>query len=81
MFGGFGGFETQRNQRDWGMYPTIISGAIGNLIDRVSRGAVFDFIFVHYHSFAFPVFNIADSNITIGAVIFACNHFFFKKSP
>jgi signal peptidase II len=59
----------------------IISGAIGNLIDRISRGAVFDFIFVHYQSFEFPVFNIADSNITIGVIVFICNYFFLRKSP
>ncbi len=33
MFGGFGGFETQRNQRDWGLFPTIISGAIGASVE------------------------------------------------
>jgi signal peptidase II len=58
----------------------IIGGALGNLIDRGIRGAVFDFILVHYRGFEFPVFNFADSAITIGAIIFAYDYFFLKKS-
>lgn len=58
----------------------IIGGALGNLIDRGIRGAVFDFILVHYQRFEFPVFNFADSAITIGAIIFAYDYFFLKKS-
>lgn len=56
----------------------IIGGAVGNLIDRGIRGAVFDFILVHYQEFEFPVFNFADSAITIGAIIFAYDYFFKK---
>jgi|GEM_PF-799069 len=33
LYGGFGGFETERSQRDWGLFPTIISGAIGAAVD------------------------------------------------
>jgi signal peptidase II len=45
----------------------ILSGAVGNLIDRVLFGYVIDFISVHYDRHFFPAFNIADSAITIGA--------------
>lgn len=45
----------------------ILSGAIGNLIDRVLYGYVIDFISVHYERHYFPAFNIADSAITVGA--------------
>lgn len=48
----------------------IISGAIGNILDRLLRGQVIDFILVYYRSFSWPVFNIADSLITIGASFF-----------
>lgn len=48
----------------------IISGAIGNLLDRFIYGYVIDFIFISYKSFYFPaIFNVADIYITIGAVI------------
>jgi len=45
----------------------ILGGAIGNLIDRATTGAVVDFIQVYYTSHYFPAFNIADSAITLGA--------------
>jgi len=48
----------------------IISGAIGNLIDRVSNGHVTDFIYVHINDYYWPAFNVADSVITIGAIIY-----------
>jgi signal peptidase II len=47
----------------------VIGGAIGNLIDRVRIGHVTDFIQVYYRDWAFPSFNIADSAISIGAVL------------
>jgi signal peptidase II len=54
----------------------ILSGAIGNLIDRVSYGYVVDFLDFHHAVLAsifyaghFPAFNVADSAITIGAIV------------
>ncbi|WP_019531170.1 signal peptidase II [Dasania marina] len=47
----------------------ILGGAIGNLWDRVMLGHVIDFISVHWQSSYFPAFNIADSAITIGAIL------------
>lgn len=46
----------------------ILSGAIGNVIDRVLYGYVVDFLDFHLRSWHFPAFNIADSAITIGAI-------------
>lgn len=57
----------------------IIGGAIGNLIDRVLRGAVFDFIYFNYNGYDFPAFNLADSFISIGAGLFVYDRFFRKK--
>ena len=47
----------------------ILAGALGNLVDRLSLGYVIDFVFVHYEAFRFPVFNVADSAVTVGAAI------------
>ncbi len=47
----------------------IIGGAIGNLIDRFRLGMVIDFIDLHFYSYHWPAFNIADSAITTGAFI------------
>lgn len=45
----------------------IVSGAIGNAIDRMRHGYVVDFIAVHWDGAYFPAFNVADSCITVGA--------------
>ncbi|MGH8147266.1 MAG: signal peptidase II [Rhodanobacteraceae bacterium] len=47
----------------------IIGGALGNLVDRLVHGRVTDFIQVYWHAWYFPAFNVADSAITVGAVI------------
>lgn len=48
----------------------IISGAIGNTIDRLSYGYVVDFIDWHYAGWHWPAFNFADSFIMVGAGLF-----------
>lgn len=48
----------------------ILGGAIGNVIDRLFRGEVVDFLLAHWQDrWYFPAFNIADSAITVGAVL------------
>lgn len=47
----------------------ILGGAIGNVIDRILRGHVVDFIALYWQRFHWPAFNIADSAITVGAVL------------
>ena len=47
----------------------ILGGAIGNLIDRLLLGHVVDFISLHWQHHYYPAFNIADSAITLGAVL------------
>ena len=47
----------------------ILGGAIGNVIDRLLHGHVIDFIQLHAAGWYFPSFNIADSAITVGAVL------------
>jgi len=53
----------------------IIAGAIGNLIDRSLYGYVVDFLHVYYQQWHYPVFNIADCAITIGAVLLIWDSF------
>ena len=47
----------------------VMGGALGNVLDRVLRGYVVDFIRVHYNDWYFPAFNVADSAITVGAAL------------
>jgi len=47
----------------------LLSGAVGNLIDRAQYGFVIDFIDVHVNNFYWPVFNIADSLIFVGVAL------------
>jgi signal peptidase II len=47
----------------------ILGGAIGNLWDRIFRGTVTDFLEIYQGNWTFPAFNVADSAITIGAVL------------
>ena len=55
----------------------IFAGALGNAIDRIFRGFVIDFIETAFISF--PVFNIADIAITIGAFLLVIYVIFFDK--
>ena len=57
----------------------IIGGAIGNLIDRVRLGAVFDFLDFHIADAHWPAFNVADSFICIGAIIIIVHSLFNKE--
>lgn len=58
----------------------IVGGAIGNLIDRIVRGRVTDFIDVHAGGWHWPAFNLADGAITLGVVwIIAVNLKIEKK--
>ena len=54
-------------------YNMIAGGAIGNVIDRVIYGKVIDFIDVHYKGYHWPTFNMADSFIFIGVLLFIYN--------
>jgi len=47
----------------------ILGGALGNVIDRIRLGYVVDFIEVYYGQWSWPAFNVADSAISVGAVM------------
>jgi signal peptidase II len=47
----------------------VMAGALGNQIDRIFRGSVIDFLEFHVRRFYWPTFNVADSCVTVGAVL------------
>lgn len=60
----------------------LFTGAFGNMIDRIFRGVVIDFIdfnfFILFNS-TFPIFNIADMFVTVGAIVLIVGIIFFEK--
>ena len=58
----------------------IASGAVGNAIDRIIYGKVVDFIDFYINDFHWPAFNLADTIIFIGALLFLFNQFFTLES-
>ncbi|MBU6459837.1 MAG: lipoprotein signal peptidase [Proteobacteria bacterium] len=57
----------------------ILGGALGNMLDRLLYGHVIDFIQLHYGVHYWPTFNVADSAITIGAVLLIVQDTMFKR--
>lgn len=66
----FAHFTKNKNALFCLSFGLMIGGAIGNLVDRVMLGYVRDFIFLDFWP-SFPVFNIADSCLCVGAVLIA----------
>jgi signal peptidase II len=58
----------------------IISGALGNLTDRIAHGHVIDFVDVSLGSYHWPSFNVADSCIAVGGVILFFSVFVLSKA-
>ncbi|HEV2538076.1 MAG TPA: signal peptidase II [Frateuria sp.] len=59
-------------RRDWRTalpLAFVVGGALGNLVDRLHAAQVTDFIQVYYRQWSYPVFNVADCGITVGAVL------------
>ena len=63
----------KQSKKDEVMLPVafalILSGALGNVYDRIAYGYVIDFLDVYYQQWHWPAFNVADSAICIGAVL------------
>ncbi len=60
-------------------YGLIIGGIVGNLIDRLARGYVVDFLDFKIFSYDFPVFNIADTFIVVGIILLIIESFIKDK--
>lgn len=58
----------------------VIGGALGNIWDRVLLGHVVDFIELHYRGYYWPAFNVADSAITLGALLLIIDAFKNKNA-
>ena len=58
----------------------VLGGALGNVIDRVRFGVVVDFVQWHVAGYYWPAFNLADSAITLGAVLLVWDQLFTKPS-
>ena len=61
------------------LFSNVLGGALGNFYDRFVYSAVPDFIDIHYESFHWFTFNIADIFITIGIIILISKDLFFKN--
>jgi signal peptidase II len=59
----------------------VLGGAVGNLIDRLTFGEVTDFIDVHWRSYHWPAFNVADSSITIAVSAVILHSLFVRPEP
>lgn len=66
------------NTEAWG-WSLLVAGGLGNALDRLMYQAVFDFIAVIFGDWTFPVFNFADTLITIGGVILFFHPWFSSK--
>ena len=69
-----------RSYRYYVGYTLIVGGALGNLVDRIMHGAVFDFIYFHVGKYGFPAFNLADTFIFFGVVVAIYAHFEEEKN-
>jgi signal peptidase II len=59
----------------------ILGGAVGNLWDRVASGRVVDFLLFYFKQYQWPVFNLADSAIVVGAALLVMEILFAKPHP
>jgi signal peptidase II len=59
----------------------ILGGALGNLVDRLSTGEVVDFILIGWRQWYWPVFNVADSAVSIGVALFAMTWLHTEPQP
>lgn len=58
----------------------VLGGALGNLYDRILRGSVTDFLLLYWRDWQWPAFNVADSAISVGAVLLLFD-LWRKKEP
>jgi len=60
---------------------SILGGALGNLIDRMTSGEVTDFLDVYWRDYHWPTFNVADSCITVGMAILVVYSLVVRDEP
>jgi signal peptidase II len=57
----------------------ILGGALGNVVDRLRFGQVVDFLDLHAGAYHWPAFNVADSGITVGALLLILEGFVYRE--
>jgi signal peptidase II len=62
-------------------FGLMCGGIAGNLADRLARGHVVDFLDFHFGTYVYPTFNVADSAICVGVVLYAAYSLKSPKSP
>ena len=72
--------KTPKNRLELMSLILIISGGLGNLVDRAFLGYVVDFVHVFYQNYSFYVFNLADSYITVGIILYLSCYFFIERT-
>ena len=72
--------KTPKNKLELISLIFITSGGLGNLVDRVFLGYVVDFVHLFYQNYSFYVFNMADSYITVGIILYLCYFFFIERA-
>jgi signal peptidase II len=72
------GLSTGHTQLCFGL---MCGGIAGNLIDRLARGHVVDFLDFHFGSYVYPTFNVADSAICVGVALYALSSLRSPKTP
>ena len=72
--------KTPKNQLELMSLILIISGGLGNLVDRGFLGYVVDFVHVFYQDYSFYVFNLADTYITVGIILYLSYFFFIERA-
>ena len=72
--------KTPKNRLELMSLILIISGGLGNLVDRVFLGYVVDFVHVFYQDYSFYVFNLADTYITVGIILYLSYFFFIERA-
>ena len=72
-------FAHEKSKVNVAGFALILSGAVGNLLDRIFIGKVVDFLDFYYKTYHFPAFNVADSCITIGVALIIIDMLFLNK--
>jgi signal peptidase II len=68
----------------WDMHAAIggvLGGALGNLVCRLRYGEVIDFVHLHWGEWYWPMFNVADSAITVGVIVIALRSLGAERKP
>lgn len=68
--------KSEKSSMAQGALGLVIGGALGNVLDRLRFGAVFDFLDFHYQDWHWPAFNVADSLICVGVFLLIWQNIF-----